>query len=473
MLFCTREFLLFFLVVFPLYWLSPWRQGRVWVLLAASVYFYCCWNQYLAILIVATSFLDYLIALGMERSAAGRRRVLLVGSVVMNLGLLAYFKYANFFIQSFVDAARSFGYTGSVGLLSVILPIGISFYTFEAINYTVDVYRKKIPAERSLGHFLLFIMFFPHLVAGPIVRASDFLRQIRRPKRWSWPRLLLGATFFLSGWLKKQAVAEQMARFVDPVFANPEAYGTGATWLAVLAYALQIYGDFSGYSDMAIGTAHMFGYKLAPNFNIPYLAANVSEFWRRWHMSLSSWLRDYLFIPLGGSRGSAWATARNLFVTLTIGGLWHGANWTFVIWGAVHGLLLIGHRAFRGVCEKWPTLTASLDSAPGFCLRIAATFLCVCLCWIPFRATTLPAAGSVLRHMFVPHEGLSAPVQEYVFWTTFAAVALASIVGEAQIWRRLSARLPAPALGATYAVGIVLAMLLSSGQSNTFIYFQF
>jgi alginate O-acetyltransferase complex protein AlgI len=474
MLFCTKEFLLFFLVVFPLYWLTPWRQARVWILLAASFYFYCCWNQYLAALILVTSFMDYVFALAMERTdIPWRRRLLLILSLVMNLGLLVYFKYANFFIQSFIDSARAFGYTGSIGLLTVILPVGISFYTFEAINYTVDVYRKKIPAERNLGHFLLFIMFFPHLVAGPIVRAKDFLRQIQRPKRWSWPRLLLGVGLFVLGWLKKEAVAEQMARFADPVFANPDAYGTGATWLAVVAYALQIYGDFSGYSDMALGLAHTLGYKLTPNFNLPYLATNIAEFWRRWHMSLSNWLRDYLFIPLGGSRGSSLQTARNLLITMTLGGLWHGANWTFVLWGIVHGLLLIVQRAFRTASPKGSAVNGLLESAAGTALRVATTLTCVSLCWVLFRAPTLPVAGAVYRNLFTAASGLGAPVPVYVFWWTLGAVAIASAAGESRVWRELGKRLPAPALGALFAAGLVLALVFSTGQSRAFIYFQF
>jgi alginate O-acetyltransferase complex protein AlgI len=474
MLFCTREFLLFFLAVFFTYWLTPWHRVRVWLLVAASFFFYGWWNQGLAALILVTSCLDYVFALGMQRSTTERsRKTFLVVSLIMNLGLLVYFKYSNFFVQSFVDGLHAFGYTGSVGLLSVVLPVGISFYTFEAINYTVDVYRRKIPAERNLGHLLLFITFFPHLVAGPIVRASDFLKQIKRRKHWSWPRMTLGVSLFLLGWLKKSALAEHMARFADPIFQNPELYGTGATWIAVLAYALQIYGDFSGYSDMALGTAHMLGYRLALNFDMPYLSANIAEFWRRWHISLSSWLRDYLFIPLGGSRGSMFAACRNLLITMTLGGLWHGASWNFVLWGVLHGSLLAGHRVFREVCERLPRLKNALESHAGTCVRTGLTFLFVILAWVLFRATSLHAAMTVLGRLVPGHHGLAAPVELYVFWASAAAVVLTHLIGATGMRKTLYERLPAPALGTAFAMGLVVVLLLSAETVKTFIYFQF
>ncbi len=387
MLFCSREFLLFFAVVFALYWMLPWRRGRVWLLLTASFFFYASWNKGLAVLIGASTVLDYLLALGMERSAVSWRRKLLLGvSLTANLGLLCYFKYANFFLDSLAQALGAAGVTTEFRTLEVILPVGISFYTFEAINYTVDVYRRRIRAERSLGDFMLFILFFPHLVAGPIVRARDFLPQVKRPKRWDWARLYLGTGYFLMGLVKKMAIADRMAEYADPVFADPSAYRSGAVLFAVLAYAVQIYGDFSGYTDMAIGTAHMLGYKLARNFHMPYLSVNVADFWRRWHISLSSWLRDYLFIPLGGSRGSGWQTTRNLLITMTLGGLWHGASWTFVFWGVLHGLFLIVHRVFRGFSERRPWLDWALGTLPGTLLRMLLTFLCVAVGWVFFRA---------------------------------------------------------------------------------------
>src|SRR5437667_5899257 len=348
MLFCSLEFFAFFAGVFALYWVIPWARPRVWLLLAASLYFYASWNKQLALPIAVSTAVDYTLARGMEATAVPWRRRLLLGvSLVGNLSLLCYFKYANFFLASLEEALRAAGASSSLPTLSVLLPVGISFYTFEAISYTVDVYRGRMPAERSLPNFMVFILFFPHLVAGPIVRARDFLPQIGRRKRWSWPRMQVGVQFFLMGLFKKLAIADRMAQFVDPVFADPAAFKTGAVWVAVLAYALQIYCDFSGYTDMALGCAHLLGFHLARNFDMPYLATNISEFWRRWHISLSSWLRDYLFLPLGGSHGGNWQTCRNLMITMPLGGLWHGASWTFIAWGVLHGLLLVIHRSVR------------------------------------------------------------------------------------------------------------------------------
>ena len=293
---------------------------------------------------------------------------------------------------------HALGASASLPVLKVMLPIGISFYTFEAISYTIDVYRRRIPAEKNLFHFMLFITFFPHLVAGPIVRRATSCRKSAGPSAGTGHDSSLGAQYFLIGMFKKMVIADRMAMFSDPVFANPNQYGAVAVWVAMIAYALQIYCDFSGYSDMALGTAHMLGYKLVKNFDLPYLAANVSEFWHRWHISLSTWLRDYVYIPLGGNRNSecprcnGWLTSRNLLVTMTLGGLWHGAAWTFVLWGVLHGVFLMVHRSFAALCKRAPLLDRAFQSWVGTVLRIATTFLCVCVAWVFFRAPSLREA---------------------------------------------------------------------------------
>jgi alginate O-acetyltransferase complex protein AlgI len=480
--------------------LTPWRRARVWLLLVASFVFYASWSWKLAVLICCTTAADYVFALGMDRLGDGRpRKVLLASSLVMNLGLLAYFKYANFFLDSLREALTAAGASASLPVLSVIVPVGISFYTFEAINYTTDVYRRRIPAERNFAHFMLFILFFPHLIAGPIVRARDFLPQVARPKRWDWARAQLGVAQFLVGLLKKLAVADRMALYAKPVFEHPHQYGTAAVWTATLAFALQIYCDFSGYTDMALGTANLLGYKLAPNFNMPYLATNFSEFWRRWHMSLSGWLRDYLFIPLGGSRGSTWKTCRNLLITMTLGGLWHGLSWVFVLWGVLHGSFLILHRAFRAFCEARPRLSWLLQTPPGKALRVAVTFLGVCAGWVLFGAagveaeamaarlnklaagetvsgetySALNAAGTMLHRLVVPSSGKGAPLDGRGLWYTVAAVVLCHYLTLRGVWKKVWRRLPPEAIGAGYAAMLTAALVLAPDAGQAFIYFQF
>jgi alginate O-acetyltransferase complex protein AlgI len=454
-------------------WVFGPHRGRVWLLLAASFYFYASVTLWLALLIFASTILDYFLAHGIQAlKAPGWRKTLVAVSVTANLGLLCYFKYANFFLSSLEHALHRCGATASFPLLSILAPLGISFYTFEAINYIVDVYRGRVRAERNLANFMLFILFFPHLIAGPIVRARDFLPQIRRRKRWDWMRTQVGLRFFLMGLFKKWVIADRMALYADPVFAHPGNYHGIAIWMAVIAYALEIYGDFSGYTDMAIGTAHMLGFHLAKNFDMPYLSANVSEFWRRWHISLSTWLRDYLFIPLGGSRGGQWKTCRNLLITMTLGGLWHGASWTFVVWGVLHGLLLIGHRLFQGFCERRPLWTGILRSGPGTTVRVLFTFLCVSLCWIFFRAQTF---GDALRMLsgLLRRQGENLPMSRMGLALTIIVVVACHLLARWNIWQRVAVRLPAPVLGACYALLLTLCLVLAPPASKPFIYFQF
>jgi alginate O-acetyltransferase complex protein AlgI len=487
LMFNTQAFLVFFAVVFTLYWAVPLRRWRAGLLLAASVYFYATWNKELALVVCGTALLDYLLARVMDRSEAPRwRKLLLVCSLVVNLGTLCYFKYRNFFVDSLDAAFAAAGGANDWSLVKeafapqwvlirdLMVPVGLSFYTFEAISYTVDVYRRRIKAETNLAHFMVFILFFPHLVAGPIVRARDFLPQLRRPKRWDWLRLQLGVQYFLMGLFKKMAIADRMAIFADPVFKDPGQFSSGTVWVAVVAYTLQIYCDFSGYSDMAIGIAHSLGYKLAPNFNMPYLARNVQEFWHRWHISLSSWLRDYLFISLGGSRCSAWKTARNLMVTMTLGGLWHGANWTFIVWGVLHGALLVVHRWFKAFCKTRPRLDRFLQTPPGATVCWGTTLLAVMFGWVFFRAQSFAVALEVFRRMFIPCDGPTPPpLHPRSLWYTVAVVALCHALAMRGHWKRAAPRLPAPVMGFGYAVVLTLALVLAPDEGKAFIYFQF
>jgi alginate O-acetyltransferase complex protein AlgI len=475
MLFCSVEFILFFAVLATVYRAIPWRRGRVWLLLVASFCFYASWNHWLAIIICVSTLLDYLLALGMEHATIPwRRKLLLCISLVANLGLLCYFKYVNFFLESLNEVLIASGSPRWFRFLDVILPIGISFYTFEAINYVVDVYRRRIPAERNLGDFMLFILFFPHLVAGPIVRARDFLPQIKRPKRLDWVRMHLGAQYFLMGLFKKLAIADRMALFADPVFEHPLEFRTAAAWIAMFAYALQVYCDFSGYTDMAIGTAHVLGYKLTENFNMPYLSANIAEFWNRWHISLSSWLRDYLFVPLGGSRGGFRKTSRNLLVTMTLCGLWHGARWTYVGFGAIQGIMLMIQRGFRSWCRERPRWDRLLQSNAGTVARIAFTFLCFCISLVIFRAASFTQAFQMYARMLMPEPAAQpTPLPEFGFWLTAAVVLTAHLLGKSGAWIRPALRLSPSMLGIGYATLLGLALLLAPQGSQPFIYFQF
>ncbi len=476
MLFYTQAYLLFFCIVFICYWTLPGHRARIWLLLAASIFFYATWSQWLATLVTTTTIMDFHLARFIDRARSrGLRRLLLAASLAVNLGLLCYFKYANFFLDALRESLDQFGLSANLPLLQVIVPFGISFYTFEAISYTMDVYRRKIGAEESLPNFMLFILFFPHLVAGPIVRARDFLPQAARPKRFSWLRMQAGVEYFLIGAFKKLVIADSMALYSDVVFgekADLAQLNSLAVWHGVLAFAIRIYCDFSGYSDMALGCAHMLGYKLTINFRMPYLAANVSEFWRRWHISLSTWLRDYLFIPLGGSKGSTWQTARNLLITMTLGGLWHGANWSFLVWGAIHGVLLIFHRGFRNFAEARPMLRNLLQTWVGTAFRISLTFFCVMLCWVFFQPS-LAKALAILERMFGSFDGIGFPMTKGRFWFCLAMVALGHAMMVRGAWKVLSARCPAPVLGFGFAILLIMTMLLSPDTSKVFMYFQF
>jgi alginate O-acetyltransferase complex protein AlgI len=476
--FHTQAFLAFFALVLAVYWIIPrrWQMTRIWVLVIASFHFYAAWSYELAFLVTGTTFADYLFGRFMGASQRPRlRRLVMFTSIGMNLGILCYFKYRGFFLNELYEGLRRFGIEPGyerLDPLAIFIPFGISFYTFEAISYAVDVYRRKIEPEKSLPRFLLFILFFPHLVAGPIVRAGDFLKQTRRPRRWNWVRVQLGVQLFLVGAFKKMAIADRMALYCDPVLRDPQNFNSVAVWFAVLAYAVRIYCDFSGYSDMALGAAHLLGYKLTTNFNMPYLATNVSDFWRRWHISLSTWLRDYVFIPLGGSRGARWLTYRNLMITMALGGLWHGAAWGYILWGVAHGLLLVIHKQFTLFCESRPRLTALLDTAVGTGLRMLLTFFCVSMCWVLFQPE-LTKALVVFEKLFHIQRGMGLPLNNRSLWYLVGFLFACQWLVRSGAWAAIYRRLPAPVLGTGYAVCLCAALVLAPDNGTTFIYFQF
>jgi alginate O-acetyltransferase complex protein AlgI len=466
--FPTLAFLAFFAVFFVIYWAIRPHRGRMLWLLVASCAFYMSWNPWFILLILFSASVDYFAGQAIESSTSPRwRRTLLIGSISINLGLLGFFKYFNFFLDNTYRVLGLFDLSLDQPTLKIILPLGISFYTFETISYVVDIYRGRTRAVRNPLDYAIFIMFFPHLVAGPIVRPRDFLPQLRRPKVFDWDRAHLGVRLFILGFIKKSVIADHLGELVvDPVFNTPAAYGSWSIWLGVIAYAIQIYGDFSGYSDMGIGLAHLLGFKLPMNFNYPYLAANVSEFWRRWHISLSSWLRDYLFIPLGGSRYGTGRTYVNLMTVMLLGGLWHGANWTFCFWGLYHGILLAVHRAI-----PWPAWLGRAALRP---LAVIATFVAVCAGWVFFRATTLGQAGTILARMAWPTEGAElARLPMAVALLCLALMIAGHLLGSRIDMIRLERRIPAPIMGSALAGLVALGLVLLPEGGRAFIYFQF
>ncbi|MFN2455528.1 MAG: MBOAT family protein [Pyrinomonadaceae bacterium] len=393
MVFTSWVFLKFFAVVLAGLWLLPTRTLRQLLILVASIYFYAYWKPSYIFVLATPSIIDYFCAIRIAESddAVIRKRWLWI-SMATNLGLLAYFKYTNFFIE---NIASLFGMEAQH--LNIVLPIGISFYTFKTMSYTIDVYRREIPVCRGLWQYVMFVTYFPELVAGPIVRASVFLPQMGRSLRPSWPRAIIGFQVVLLGITKKIVIADRLAIFVDSVFASPQAFSPATMISAVVAYSLQIYCDFSGYSDIAIGVSKIIGFDLPENFNMPYLATSVTEFWHRWHLTLSRWLRDYLYIPLGGNRKGQLRTYINLMLTMLLGGLWHGASWNFVLWGLLHGIGLALHKWWLEVRGERRKNTRS-----RFRLIVCwlGTYIFVCITWIFFRANNFTTSIIVLRKVF-------------------------------------------------------------------------
>ncbi len=377
-------FVLFFLGVYLVYLALPRYRWQNYLLLAASYTFYGAWDWRFAALMGLTSAVDWWCGLRIADSATPRgRRAFLAVSIVSNLVVLGFFKYYNFFLDSLDALLEPLGATAAGLHLHIVLPVGISFYTFQSISYTIDVYRDDCPVCRNPLDFLLFVSFFPQLVAGPIERARVLLEQIQQPRTFDEERFRRGLGLVLWGLWKKVVLADNLAAIADPLFATSATLPAAQAYLAVVAFAFQIYCDFSAYSDIARGLAKLLGFELMLNFHFPYFAVNPSDFWRRWHISLSTWLRDYLYIPLGGNRGGALRTYRNLALTMLLGGLWHGAAWNFVWWGAFHGALLCGHRLWTG---GRPIATAARDSVARF-WAVAVMFQFTLFGWLLFRCT--------------------------------------------------------------------------------------
>lgn len=447
----------------------------MWTLLAGSYFFYGWWDYRFLGLLWFTTAADYLLGRLIEDAPNNQsKRKLVTSSVVLNLGILGIFKYYDFFAASFGDLLQKFGLHPNLPLLHVMLPIGISFYTFMSMSYTIDVYRGKIRAERSLLHFATFVAFFPHLIAGPILRPEKFLVQLRAGPKFSWASNTEGIGWILLGFVRKVVIADSLAPYVDRAFAQPEAFSASGLLVAVIFYAFQIYGDFSGYSDIAYGLGKILGYDIGRNFACPYLANSFSDFWRRWHISLSTWLRDYLYISLGGNRHGTVKTYRNLFLTMLLGGLWHGANWTFLVWGGLHGLYLVIERALSGFRNRWSKRV--IPAFIGSPLRTMLIFGIVALTWIFFRSPDFGTATRIFKGL---GSGalFSIAGLKYKYWVMkglmlVLAIVLLEMSAQRMDYRWLLQRSFVFRVTA-FAVALCLIALAGTFSGENFIYFQF
>jgi alginate O-acetyltransferase complex protein AlgI len=445
-------------------------RGRLVVVIAASLAFYGTWSVVFLGLIVLSSVVDYVCGLALGAAGVARRKAILLTSVVINLGILGYFKYANFFIGN-VQAVFGDAVPGT--FIEVVLPPGISFYTFQTMSYTIDVYRGQIQPMRSFARFFVYVSFFPQLVAGPIERAARLMPQLEQALivRWHAANLLVGTRLIVWGLFKKVVIADSCAGLVEPVFDTPEAYDGWAALVATYAFTLQIYCDFSAYSDIARGSARLVGVELMLNFDQPYLARNVQEFWRRWHISLSEWFRDYVYLPLGGSRKGRARTLANLTATMFLSGLWHGAAWNFVLWGLFHGVLLLAHALWVGQ-EGTRTLMRWLGAA-GTGLAWLLTFQLVVVGWVLFRVDQLADAGTILGAMATaPLSGTLPSGAQALFFAAVAVFLAVSALERRLWWRDRIDASPAAAL-LFYGTALLATLTLGADGGPQFIYFQF
>ncbi len=476
MIFNSIEFLIFLPCVLVLYFILTHRAQNV-LLLGASYAFYGFWDWRFLSLILVSTFVDFFVGRALGRAGDPRvRKQLLTISLVANLGILGFFKYFDFFVVSAVDFIELIGFTAHEPTLRILLPVGISFYTFQTLSYTLDVYRREMKPTNDLLSFALFVAFFPQLVAGPIERARRLLPVLSAPRTVSWPGIAVGLELILIGFFKKVGIADTVAPLVDARFFDPTKSSGQELLLGAYLFSIQIYCDFSGYSDIARGTARLFGVPLMRNFEQPYLSRSITEFWRRWHISLSSWLRDYLYISLGGNRGGRFKTYRNLMLTMLLGGLWHGASWTFVIWGGIHGLYLALHKwlmELRGIKRPSPP-----NSIVGNLIAIIVTFNLVTLTWVFFRADSLEIALTYFDGILA-WQPASAGVDRLEILSPRLLILIAGLL-VIDIWqaRRGDHALMLSWHGAVRSFGyasllIGMFLLANLNENIPFIYFQF
>jgi alginate O-acetyltransferase complex protein AlgI len=459
MIFSSVAYIAFLFVLITIFAIIRPLKPQKWILLIASYYFYTRWDWHFVLLLAGLTLSTFFCVRMMHRHS---KKPWLIISILISLSTLAYFKYTNFFLGTLNNVGSL-----HLQLLDVVLPVGISFIVFEVISYAVDVYRGEARYEESLLDFSLLVAFFPHLISGPILKPNHFLPQLQNPIKITASNLSSGMQLFLWGLMKKILVADRVAPCADTVFQHPSSFSPTTTWLGVLAYAIQIYGDFSGYTDMAIGSAVCLGFQIPQNFNLPYLSRNLGEFWRRWHISLSSWLRDYLYIPLGGNRKGVWRTYVNLAVVMILGGLWHGASWNFILWGSLHGSGLAIHR-FLTERKAFPKLPQTVGSFASWLL----TFVFVVTAWVPFRSANWDRTLIILRKMYGFYPG------ERVLWISvsllFAIPCLLVADTASRAWfdnRRLHlTRFWHQSFFFFCAIG---TLVLAPTTSSPFIYFRF
>jgi len=478
MLFNSIDFAIFLPIVFALYWFVTQRHLKFQnaLLVVTSYVFYGWWDYRFLALIICSTVVDYSIGLALSKSRTlFKRKLLLWTSILLNIGTLGVFKYYNFFVDNFVAAFSFLGQDMASYTLDIILPVGISFYTFQTLSYTIDVYRKQLTPTCNFIAFTAFVSFFPQLVAGPIERASHLLPQFFKPRKFHYDKAVDGLRQILWGLFKKVVIADNCAQFATKIFDGYTDYSGSTLLLGAVFFAFQIYGDFSGYSDIAIGTSRLFGFNLKQNFAFPYFSRDIAEFWRRWHISLSTWFRDYLYIPLGGSRGSQWQQIRNVFVIFIVSGFWHGAQWTFVVWGALNALYFLP-LLFHGTHKTHRDVVSSGRVFPKLktCFQMGTTFFLTLIAWVFFRAETLPKAIEYLQGLFsvslfsVPE---LRPSFLILLLLGFIAVEWQGRYGAYAI-ERLWLRYPTVVRGAIY-YSIALLIFLYGGKVQEFIYFQF
>jgi alginate O-acetyltransferase complex protein AlgI len=461
-------FAAFLLVVVVARWSLP-RRARIPSLLAASYAFYAAWSPAYLLLLLGMTLFTFVLGTWIERTR--HRRAVLALGVSGCLGVLIVFKYVGFFAGQAVAAFGFFGHAPPFPLPEFVLPLGISFYTFQMLSYLVDIFRGR-SAERSLWRYALYVSFFPKLVAGPIVRADGLLPQLRRARRFDAERFMAGLDLLALGFFKKIVLADNLATWSDLVFASPSETGSVGVWVGVLAYAGQIYCDFSGYTDIARGAGRLLGVELPENFRLPYMSGSVREFWGRWHITLSSWLRDYLYIPLGGNRRGRTRRYVNLMVTMVLGGLWHGASLNFVAWGLFHGLLLWIHGLWRGLRGQGPRRAAWSRTRAYRWVSLGLTFLAVCLAWVLFRAETLVEAGQVFAGLVAMRPMGAAPESMRLAILLLTGLAISHLLAGRSSVLALYERAVAHARGLLWALSVLACYLMGSAGS-AFIYLEF